>query len=297
MFQFKPAVKEQLKARIALEGHGGSGKTFTALTAATALGNRIAMVDTNRRQGLMYGDLFSFDHLALDSFHPDALVEALAAANGYDTIIVDTASAFWSGRAGMLEQVDRIASGSKGGSGSGFTSGGWKEMRPVEARMMEALFGFPGHLIVTLRVKSEYVIEEGHDGRKKPVKLGLKPEQRDGFDYDFDLVGSLDRDHTLTITKSHCPALADAVIPMPDNSFAATFRDWLNDGTPKRTAHMLREDALSNLADDDSLRALWREARELGILGTALTDEHQNAATLAEIIARKADELKASTTS
>src|SRR5215472_12920758 len=50
-FVFRKAVKQNAKLRLALSGPGGSGKTYTLLKLATALGGRIAAIGTLRRSG------------------------------------------------------------------------------------------------------------------------------------------------------------------------------------------------------------------------------------------------------
>ena len=45
-FQFTKATKSQAKARIAITGPAGSGKTWTALLLATAICKRVAVFDT-----------------------------------------------------------------------------------------------------------------------------------------------------------------------------------------------------------------------------------------------------------
>jgi hypothetical protein len=57
----------------------GSGKTYTALTWAAALGKTIALIDTERGSASLYADLFDFDVLDLaPPYHPHRLIEALA---------------------------------------------------------------------------------------------------------------------------------------------------------------------------------------------------------------------------
>ena len=55
------------------------------------------------------------------------------------------------------------------------------------------------------------------------------------MEYEFTLVGDMDLDHTIVISKSRCPALADVVQNRPDSAFFTKFRDWLNDGAPTQT--------------------------------------------------------------
>lgn len=283
-FIFEPAVKAALKARTVIEGPGGCGKTWTALVLAGAFGERTAVVDTQNRQSLHYASLFAFDALHLRSFDPATLFDVIAAAEGYDTLIIDSGSSFWSGTDGMLEQVDRRA---------GFTGGGWKDMRPVERRMLDALMAYSGHLIVTLRVKTGYVVEENESGKQKPRKVGLKPEQRDGFDYEFDLVLSMDADNTAMVTKTRCPTLAGQVIRKPGPELGSLFLDWLSDGKQEKTATEFRDEALQKYQTADSLRDLWREANRANRVSAPLTDENANPTTLGEMIVRLGQEAAA----
>ena len=78
------------------------------------------------------------------------------------------------------------------------------------------------HVIVTMRSKTEYVIEEIDRGGRKtqvPRKIGTAPIQRSGMEYEFTIVGDLDLDHTLIVSKSRCEFIADQVIKKPDQKF------------------------------------------------------------------------------
>jgi hypothetical protein len=290
-FTFETATKDQAKARIALAGPSGSGKTWTAMTfAARFCGDdphkRFAVIDTERGSASKYAGPFTFDRLNLTSYDPRSLPKALAAAAaaGYGTVIIDSLSRFWSGTDGMLEQVDNA--GKRGYSGNQFA--GWKEARPMENAMIEALLGYPGHVIVTMRTKTAWEIVT-EDGKKKPVKIGLKPEQRDGIEYEFDIVCDLDAENTLTISKSRCPALSGAVVRRPDAAVADVILEWLSDGRPVMDATWFRDQALRE-TDPAALRQLWADARQLGINGAAVIDEHGETVTLGDLIGRKGKE-------
>ena len=78
---FVRASKSAAKARLALVGPSGAGKTYSSLAIATGLGPRIALIDTERGTARKYaGDPFDFDVLELASFSPRAYIEAIAAA-------------------------------------------------------------------------------------------------------------------------------------------------------------------------------------------------------------------------
>lgn len=284
--QFTRATKRAAKARIALEGPSGSGKTYSSLSLAKVLGNNVGLVDTERGSASKYSDLFAFSTLELDRFAPDVLVEALAsgAQSGLDVLIVDSLSHFWMGIEGMLEQVDRAAKRSGGGN----SFAGWKEMRPTERRMIDALLAYPGHIIVTLRTKTEWVVEVNDKGKNVPRKVGLKAEQREGLEYEFDIVGALDLDLDLTITKTRCPVLAGAVIRKPGEELGNTILAWLGGDTAGPSAIDLRDRLLADPAMSvDDIKAVYRQVRAAGLLGAAIVDEHGDTVTLGEwIVAR-----------
>lgn len=284
---FARATKKQARARIAFEGPSGSGKTYTALVTARVLGKRVAVIDTEHRSASLYADEFEFDTLALDRYDPQVLIEALAvaASSGYDVVVVDSLSHFWMGADGMLEQVDRAAKRSSGGN----TFGGWKDMAPVERRMIEAMLAFPGHVIATLRQKTEWVIEEDHRGKKVPKKIGLKAIQRDGLEYEFTIVGDMNHENELIVSKSRCKSLAGAVIRKPGDEFGRQILAWLEDGESSGpSAAEIRDEILANpyLGRDDLL-AFYKRAEAYALLGAPLTDEHGDATTLGEFIAAK----------
>lgn len=287
LFTFETATKDQSKARIALAGPSGSGKTWTALALATRFAATIAVIDTERGSASKYSDVFTFDRLNLTSYDPRLLPKALAAAaqQGYGTVIIDSLSRFWSGTDGMLEQVDNA--GKRGYGGNQF--GGWKEARPMENAMVEAMLGYPGHVIVTMRTKTAYEIIEDDRGRKVPTKIGLKPEQRDGIEYEFDIVGDLDIENTLTVSKSRCSKLSGAVVRKPGAEVADVILAWLGDGRPVLSATDYRDQALTE-SDPAALRELWTEVKRAGLSGAAIVDEHGETATLGEFIARKGKE-------
>lgn len=282
--EFKPATREASYARIALSGPSGSGKTYTALTLAHSLADKVAVIDTERGSASKYVGLngWQFDTVTPDSFAPLSLVEILGAASagGYGCVVVDSLSHYWMGVDGMLEQVDRRAKG-----GNNF--GGWKEVRPDERRMVDALVAFPGHVIVTMRSKTEYVIEENDRGKKVPRKVGMKPEQRDGIEYEFDVVGDLDHDNTLTVSKSRIHTLAKAIVSLPGEEFAQQIAEWLSDGVKVPTVAEYRKQALS-LESVGELRALFDEVHSHRLASAPTTDGEGRTGLLGDLIRHRA---------
>lgn len=227
---FQKATKRQSRLRLALVGPSGSGKTYTALNIAKHLGDRVAVVDTERGSASKYADEFAFDAMELETFHPQKYIGAIheAEAGGYDVLIIDSLSHAWMGKDGALEQVDRAAKRSQ----SGNTFGAWREVTPLHNALVDAILQAKCHIIVTMRAKTEYVLETNERGKQVPRKVGMAPVQRDGLEYEFDVVADLDLANNFVVSKSRCKALTGAVIPTAGKEVADTLRAWLTDGAP-----------------------------------------------------------------
>lgn len=239
-FQFQKATKQQMKARVAISGPAGSGKTTNALQFAKALVkslDKVAVIDTERGSASLYADRFS-GFATLDftpPYDPRLLCDAIdaAAASGFECLVIDSLSHFWSGEGGVLEQVDK--------AGSNKFTNGWGTLTPVQNRMVEKILAYPGHVIVTLRSKTAYAVDSS-GGKAIPRKVGQAPIQRDGLEYEFTLVLDLDRDHSVGISKTRCAALETTgfVSGTELPNLINTFITWLGEGdtatVPVKTA-------------------------------------------------------------
>jgi hypothetical protein len=143
----------------------------------------------------------------------------------------------------------------------------------MERAMLDALLAYPGHVIVTMRTKTEYVVENDDRGRKVPRKVGLKPEQRDGIEYEFDIVGELDQENTLVVSKSRARSLSGTVIQKPDTRFAEVVLEWLNAGRPAPTVADFVARATAPDMSYDQLRALYEEVGRRHLLDAAVLDD------------------------
>ncbi|MFF9559246.1 ATP-binding protein [Streptomyces albus] len=267
-FTFRPATKEQIKARVAIHGVSGSGKTWTGLALAHGLGEKLAVIDTERGAASKYVGQrgIHFDVLQMSRYDPRDLVKALAAAAqaGYGTVLIDSLTHFWKGTDGTLDQVDRAKQRYGGNS-----FGGWKEGTPMQNEMVDALLAYPGHVIATMRSHTEWVLQQNDRGRQEPVAVGTRAEQRKGIEYEFDVVGQMDIANTLTVLKSRCPALHNRVLEKPDGQqLAKELLAWLNDGaeTVDPASYIDRANAAD--ATYDGLLALYREVEDRGLLAT-----------------------------
>ena len=227
VMKFQKAKKSQAKLRLCLVAPSGAGKTYTALSVASGLGNKIAVVDTEHASAALYADEFGkeYDTLQLTSFEVENYIEAieLASREGYDVLIIDSLSHAWAGKGGILEFVDKAAKR----SGNNFA--GWRDATPKHNQLVEAILAAPIHIICTLRSKVEHIVENVK-GRTQVRKVGMQPIQRDGVEYEFTIVGDMTQEHDLIITKTRAAFLADAVINKPGRKLGEQLREWLDAG-------------------------------------------------------------------
>jgi hypothetical protein len=230
---FKKATKKGIKLRMALCGPAGAGKTYSALSIASALGGKIAVVDTEHGSASKYADLFEFDVVEPEKFDPRDLIETIkhAQKTGYQHIIIDSLSHYWSGKGGELEMVDNAARRSS--SGNSFAA--WKTVTPVHNELIDTIIGSKINVFVTMRTKTEWVIEKDDRGKSAPRKVGLAPIMRDGIEFEFDLCGEIDQDNNFVVTKSRCPELSGITIHRPGKNIADILARWLNSGESTET--------------------------------------------------------------
>lgn len=245
--KIQAATKRQARGRFALVGPSGSGKTWTALTFAEVLGQRVLLIDSERGSASKYADRFRFDVIQLEGqYAPQRYIEAIALAEsrkdwagsafevdvgtiGYDVLIIDSLSHAWAGKDGALEQLDKIKARSK--SNSSFDA--WRIVTPLHNQLVDAILNADLHVFATMRTKSEWVIEKDEQtGKNKPRKIGLQPVQRDGLEYEFDVVADMDAGPPIQmiVSKSRCPTLNAAVVATPGEETAKIFRAWLTEG-------------------------------------------------------------------
>ncbi len=224
---FQKAQKVVKRARIGICGVAGSGKTLTALKLATGLGRRIAMVDTENNSSVLYGDKIEFDVLNLEPpFEVAKYIEAIhtAEASGYEVLILDSISHAWAGEGGILDTQGKMADGGM----NSFTA--WRKLTPQHNAFVEAMLRSKLHLIATMRAKMDYVVETNDKGKSVPRKVGLAPVQREGMDYEFDIVFDLDLNHNAISSKDRSSFFDGRIFTKPDEKVGSQILEWLNRG-------------------------------------------------------------------
>lgn len=234
---FKKALLSESRLRLALTGPAGSGKTFTALRIAKGLLNailesginvgngRIALIDTEHGSAAKYAGLFDFDSAELANFHPDMYISLMKAAEraGYPIIVVDSLSHAWAGTGGLLQVHNEETERSK--SKNSWTA--WSRVTPIHNQLIDAILQSGCHVIGTMRCKTEWMTGRDSDGKFTVEKVGLAPVQRQDMDYEFDLFGALNQDHTLVIDKSRFNQFDNKIVPKPDEEFGTSLHHCL----------------------------------------------------------------------
>jgi hypothetical protein len=223
---FKKAVKSQSKLRAAMFGPSGAGKTYSALAIASGMGTKIALIDSERSSASKYADRFDFDQVDLNSKSVDEYVTYIneAAEAGYEILIIDSLSHAWEV---LNEEVQKIADAKYKGN---FWAA-WSEGTPQQRRLVNSIVGYPGHVIATMRSKTEW--QTSGDGNKsRPVRVGLAPEQGKGIEYEFDILFEITPDHLANIIKDRTGKFQDKILQKPGKAFGKELIGWLNEGTP-----------------------------------------------------------------
>lgn len=226
---FQKAEKKKSYLRLALVGPSGSGKTYTALEIATGLaektGSRIAVIDTEHGSAQLYADTFDFDFAEIEApYSVKEYVKIIKAAEkeGIQVLIIDSSSHGWQN---ILEYVETLTQTKY--KGNSFRA--WSEGTPLYNEWIESMLSFKGHIIVTMRAKTEYAMETVN-GKTTPQKVGMGAENRKGIEYEFTMLMEGTVDHYFTVTKDRTSKFQDRIIKFPSRELGYELYDWLNQG-------------------------------------------------------------------
>lgn len=279
---FKKATKQKQKLRLLIEGASGSGKTYSALLLAKGLaektGSKIALIDTEKGSASLYDTLVDFDVCEIEpDFTPEKYIKAIKEAEqaGYGILIIDSITHEWSGKGGCLDIQTAL--------GGKFND--WAKVTPRHQAFIDAIISSNLHIISTARTKTDYALEDGFNksGGKttKPVKVGLKTEQREGMDYEFTIVFRVNENHYATATKDRTSLFNGIDEPItPETGY--NLYEWLNSGVdsvPKsiQVQNKVLDDldvftALDAIEDLATLEKFYKENKDKVTDKTALID-------------------------
>lgn len=225
---FQKAVKSKSKLKCALIGPSGSGKTWGALLIAKGMGGKVGFIDTENGSASLYADHFDFDVNEISPpFTPEKYMNAIKEAEkaNFHTLIIDSLSHAWAGTGGILDILDVKTKGKAGGN----SFAAWKDVTPIQNKLIDTILQSKLHIIVAMRTKTHYDIQKDEKtGKSKPVKLGLAPVQRAESEYDFTLVLDVNQNHYASQSKDRTHLFADDFIITEETGIK--LMDWLNSG-------------------------------------------------------------------
>jgi len=225
---FVKAEKSQLKLRMLLVGPAGSGKSMTALLVGKYIaemeGCTMGALDTENRRLELYAGHANFevdydwnDSTGRADYTPENYVHKMNSLvqNQFGVGIVDSITHEWES---CLDIAN--SNGKK-----------WEKVTPRHNEFIKTIVNMPIHLICTARTANDMIYHTDEKGKLTNIeKVGLKTKQRDGLDYEFDIVGMMDMDNNLTIDKTRCSELRGKRFKNPGADLAKIILAWLKDG-------------------------------------------------------------------
>ena len=250
--QLRKATRRSVKIKVGLQGPAGAGKTKSALRIAYGITGdyaKIAVVDTENRSSELYSDMGEFLVISLDApFTPERYIQAidliLKEAPEVEVIILDSVSAEWSGKGGILEISNSM-------TGNSFTN--WAKITPRHQAFVDKMLNTDRHFIATVRSKQEYVLME-KNGKQIPEKVGMAAVQREGMDYEYSLVFDIDIKHKATASKDRTGLFMDQPEATLTEETGQRLREWANTGTDEVAEGIAALRAADSL---DSVMDVW----------------------------------------
>ena len=259
MNTFKKATKKESKLRLAIFGPSGSGKTYSSLRIATGLGGKIAYIDTERGSASKYSDRFNFDVVEMKPATIENYVNMInaAKAENYNVLIIDSLSHGWTE---LLNEVEQIAKAKYRGN----TWSAWSEGTPKQRQLVDAILDFPGHVIASMRTKTEWTTEKDErTGKNRPVRIGLTPEQGKGIEYEFDMLLEINVEHFAVVLKDRTGKYQDSHIDKPGEDFGKELSDWLQDGVSIEDERKELLKKLKACKEVEEINELYRQNKKI----------------------------------
>ena len=254
-FQAKKAKREKIYVKIALMAPSGGGKTYGSLRLSKGMAEeieketgkkaRILFANTEAKRGYYYANEFDYDIVDIDPPHnPEKYVELIefAVNEGYDILIIDSASHEWEGKGGCLELQQQ----------AGGTYQSWARVTPRHAKFVNAIADSPIHVIATMRGKDQYEMTKDDRGKTAVQKLGIGARQREGFEYDFSVTFLIDqKTNTAEVQKDNTHIFENEGPTILSETHGKKIIQWANLGEGYTPIVRKPEEDVIDVATDD----------------------------------------------
>lgn len=227
--EFTSAADVQSWGRVLFSGPPKAGKTLTGLMLAFALSPKVCVIDTENRSSAkhrIWPGMGPFELIDMPDYQPETFMEALRMCdkNDFGAVLLDSSSHAWEG---IVEKVNK--SGEKG------PFGGWTKIgTPAQQELMRVMGSVQYHLICTVREKTDWIFVKDRQGNDMAKKAGMKLNQREGIEYEFDLVCEMTDGHDVIVKHSRCSAMDRQRLHAPTAAFFAPYISWLKGAETRR---------------------------------------------------------------
>lgn len=234
---FQRASRKSVFLKIGIMGPSGSGKTMSAIRLACGLDAAIraetgkpggvALIDSENGSASLYADSGEFDVMDVPPpFDPKKAIAAInaAVANGYNVLIIDSGTHYWKRILEIKEELDKQG-------GNSFTN--WGKVRPIYDELKDKILQSPIHIIVCLRAKDEYVLEENNRGKSQPRKVGMGAISEPGSEYEYTVVFSVGMNHKAETSKDRTKMFTNEIF-LIDETTGKRFFDWLGSASAEQ---------------------------------------------------------------
>jgi hypothetical protein len=123
----------------------------------------------------------------------------------------------------------------------------------------------------------DYVVETNEKGKSVPKKVGLAPIQREGMDFEFDIVLDLDLNHNAQSTKDRSSLFDGRLVSKPDEKIGKQILEWLDRGQQPAPAANAAAPARTSIFNESGFLTGEKETKEmLDAIQKATTVERLN---------------------
>lgn len=256
MFELKKATRQQVKLRLNISAPSGAGKTYSALRLAKGLVNdwsKIAVIDTENGSASLYSHLGDFNVIDLTPpFTPERYITAINTCvnAGIECIIIDSSTHEWTT---LIDDNERLAQASFRGN----TWSAWSKTTPRHDKFINAVLHCPAHVITCTRSKMETIMGED----KKVKKVGMKDQQRDGWEYELTVSLNIDRDtHLATPSKDRTNLFEGQQPFLITEETGKAILDWCNSGVSQLQVAINEMEIVATI---DDLKNVWSKHKNL----------------------------------
>lgn len=277
MLQLKKATRKQVKLRLNLSAPSGAGKTYSALLMAKGLvgdWGKIAVIDTENGSASLYSHLGNFSVIDLEPpFSPERYIQAIdiCVDAGIECVIIDSSTHEWTT---LLEENELLAQTSFRGN----TWAAWSKSTPRHDRFVNKVLHCPMHVITCTRSKTETVQEGG-----KVKKVGMKDQQREGWEYELTVSLNIDRDtHHATPSKDRTNLFEGGKPFIITEKTGEKIKKWCESGVSELQAALNEMEVVATM---DDLKSVWSNYKHLQTNSdfTAMKDKRKGELTAFEI--------------